>query len=221
MARDRRMRRWTLINSMIRVSTCLLFALAASPATFFAQVLAQTPPGRIEPILDRKEATDLTSGIHYVRLLLSLGSDGDTTKTVPPRLIVECEDLNGKHEVLWFVSFGGIQDPGFEPPFRPTHDHPHRPHLLAVDLKLTFEGYIKSKPFTRSWSLLPSGELQYRNSGLHSPNMETTRWFLDYLGSLPGLRIAHAQPAEGNSGEIFFSTEPLLHEFSKTPICSP
>jgi hypothetical protein len=86
---------------------------------------------------------------------------------------------------------------------------------------MTFEGYIKWKPFTRSWSVLPSGELRYRNPGSYSPNMESARSFLQYLYSLPGLRIGYAKSVKGNPSEVFFPTQPLLDELKKTPICGP
>ena len=123
--------------------------------------------------------------------------------------------------MLWFLSFGGIADPGFVPPFHPTKVNPHPPHYPTVNLKMVFEGYIKSKPFTRSWNLMPSGELRYRNGGLHSPNMESAYWFQQFLRSLPGFRVAYAKPQDGDSGEIFFRTQLLLDKQNETPTCSP
>ncbi|HEY1160954.1 MAG TPA: hypothetical protein VGE83_10010 [Terracidiphilus sp.] len=51
--------------------------------------------------------------------------------------------------------------------------------------------------------------------------MESARSFLQYLNSLPGLRIGYAKPARGNPSERFFQTQPLLDELKKTPICGP
>jgi hypothetical protein len=153
--------------------------------------------------------------------MLSMSKTGDAEETAQPRFTVQCQDIDGKHRMLWFLSFGGVKDPGFEPPFRATQSDPFPPRYPSVNLKMTFEGYVKSKPFTRSWSLLPSGELRYRNSGVDSPNMESARWFLQFLSPLPGLRVARAKPLNGDSGDIFFLTQPLLDELNKTPICSP
>ena len=102
--------------------------------------------------------------------------------------------------------------PRFTVECRATQVDLYPPHYPRVNLKMTFEGYIKSKPFTRSWSVLPSGQLRYRNVGVDSPNMETARWFLRFLSSLPGLRIVHAKPLQGDPGEIFFPTKPLLKQ---------
>jgi hypothetical protein len=154
-----------------------------------------------------------------VRLLLSLPTAGDSERA--PRFTVECQDLNGKHDLLWFVSFGGFEDPGFVAPFEAGKNKLFAMPYPGVDLKMTFEGYRKSKPFTRSWAALPGGEFRYRNAGSDSPNMDSPRFFLPYLNSLPGLRIVHAKPAKGDPGELFFPTKPLLDEMNKTPICSP
>ncbi|HZL52824.1 MAG TPA: hypothetical protein VFC37_17975 [Terracidiphilus sp.] len=211
----------SLIDKKTQVLTWLLFAFVATSTTLFAQNDVTLQPAAGEPILLRIEATDLESGIHYVRLMLSLRTNEDAAQTTQPRFTVECQDIKGKQEMLWFVSFGGVEDPGFVPPFRATQANLYPPHYPGVDLKMTFEGYIKSKPFTRSWSLLPSGQLRYRNGGADSPNMESARWFLRFLSSLPGLRIVHAKPLKGHPGEIFFPTQPLLDELKKAPICSP
>ena len=210
-----------MITGKMRVSTWLSFAFMASSTTLFAQSDATLRPAATKPVLQRQEATDSVSGIHYVRLLLSLRTNGDAVQTAQPRFTVQCQDLKGKHEMLWFLSFGGVEDPGFEPPFRPTRTDQFPPQYPNFNLKMTFEGYIKSKPFTRSWSLLPSGELRYRNSGVDSPNMEPARGFLRFLSSLPGLRVVRPKPLKGDPVEIFFPTQLLLDELNKTSICSP
>lgn len=188
-------------------------------AAFSGALAAQSTPELPTPILQRIEATDPLSGNHYVRLLLSLPPNTTTNQT-PPRFTVQCEDIEGKHEMLWFVSFGGVADPGYEPPFHATANNLYPPHYPGVSLKMTFEGYIKLKPVTRSWSVMPTGELRYRNSGSDSPNMESARWYLRFLSPLPGLRIVHAKPESGDPGDILFPTKPLLEELNKTPICS-
>jgi hypothetical protein len=207
------------MRKRFEVTRWALFAcLAAS-----APLCAQTAPTSlsIAPNLQRIEGKDPGSGVHYVRLLLSLTAPGNASQPAPPRFTVECQDLKGKHDLLWFVSFGGVPDPGFAPPFRATQDNLYPPQYPAVNLKMTFEGYIKSKPFIRSWAAPPWGELRYRNPGTYSPNMESPRYFIGFLNSLPGLRIVRAKPVKDDSGEIFFPTQPLLDELKKTPICSP
>jgi hypothetical protein len=199
----------------------LLLAFAATSTALFAQKDATLEPPSSKPLLQRVEATDLESGIHYVRLMLSLRGNEESPQRAQPRFTVECQEVNGKREMLWFVTFGGVEDPGFVPPFRATRSTLYPPSYPGVNLKMTFEGYIKSKPFTRSWSSLPSGQLRYRNGGANSPNMESARWFLGFLSSLPGLRIGYAKSEPGDPAEIFFPTQPLLDELKRTPICSP
>jgi len=86
---------------------------------------------------------------------------------------------------------------------------------------MIFEGYTKSKPFNRSWADLPSGEFRYRNPGLDSSNMESARYFLQFLAALPGLHLSYTKPAKNGQHEIFFQTQPLLDELKKSPICGP
>lgn len=165
----------------------------------------------------RVEGTDAESGIHYVRMTISLGpSTGESVD--PPHFTMECTETNGKRELSWFVAFGGVPVAGFAAPFRKTPEHPQRPVNPSEKLTMTFEGYQKWKPMTRVWEVLPTGELQYRNPGMHSPNMEEPRLYVAYLNSLPGLRIGYAnrQPA----AEVVFATRTLLDEVAKTDICA-
>jgi hypothetical protein len=68
---------------------------------------------------------------------------------------------------------------------------------------------------------MDNGEYRYRDSGWHSPNMESIPFILKMLNSLPGLRIAHEVHVPNDPGEVFFQTQPLLDEFKKTPLCNP
>jgi hypothetical protein len=207
-----------------RKTLLLIWLLVVFPVlsgSLCAQSGATVPSAADKPSLLRKEATDPATGIHYVRLSLSLPPKGDGDKAAPPRFTVQCEEVAGKHRMLWFLSFGGVEDSGFDPPFRPTPTDLYPPHYPATNIKMIFDGYIKSKPFTRSWSILPSGELRFRNSGSDSPNMETPEWFLQYLRSLPGLRVVHAKLQAGDPGELFFPLQPLLDVLNKTPACLP
>ena len=168
----------------------------------------------------RLEGVDAVTGIHYIRLLLSLPAQEGSTNA-PPRFTMECTDNRGKHDLIWFVSFGGVAGAGFTPSFQPAPHEPSPPPNPSANLKMTFEGYTKWKPFVRSWEVLPSGELKYRNPGIHSPNLDGPRFFLRYLSSLPGLRIGYAKPAPESPQELFFPTQPLLDELNKTTVCQP
>jgi hypothetical protein len=168
----------------------------------------------------RLEGTDAGSGVHYVRLLLSLPKQPDATNAAP-RFTIECTENKGRREMAWFVSFGGVEDYAFTPPFHPTQTDLFPPQYPSANLRMVFEGYTKSKPFNRSWAALPSGELRYRNPGMDSPNMEKPLFFLQFLTALPGLRIGYAKPKQGDAHEILFAAQPLLDELKKTPICAP
>ncbi|MGD0735398.1 MAG: hypothetical protein ABR976_09635 [Terracidiphilus sp.] len=206
-------------ESLPRAALSTLTALLSASAVLFAQTAPSPQPVAVAPKLDRVENTDPGSGIHYVRLSLSLAVT--ETASLPPRFTVECRDDHGRRDLQWFVSFGGAQDSGFIPPFHRTQAALFPPVYPKVKLKMNYEGYIKWKPLTRDWELLPSGELHYLNPGAGSPNMEPARSFLSYLNSLPGLRIGYARPAKGDPAELFFPTQPLLDEIKKTPACAP
>jgi hypothetical protein len=182
--------------------------------------IPQPVPG--VPNLMRLEGIDAESGIHYVRLLLSLPAGADaSTAAPPPRFTIECQENNGKRDLWWFASFGGVTDSAFVPPFHATKKMPNAPKYPNVNIKMTFEGYIKWKPFIKGWAVLRSGELKYQNPGMGSPNMESPRYFMQYLNSLPGLRLSYAKPAGGNPPEVFFQAQPILDEMKKTPACGP
>ena len=202
-----------------RIATLALLSLV-SYGRSIAQETPAAKPVTIAPDLIRLEGVDAVSRIHYVRLLLSLPAPQGSTKP-PPRFTMECTEKKGKRSLAWLVSFGGIADVGFTRPFQPTPQERFPPTNPSANLKLTFEGYTKWKPYTRSWEVLPSGELKYRNPGIDSPNLDGPRFFLKYLGSLPGLRIGYAKPAPESPPELFFRTQPLLDELNKTPVCQP
>ncbi|MGD0892634.1 MAG: hypothetical protein ABR923_13975 [Terracidiphilus sp.] len=196
---------------------CALAPLLLAPAILAAQ---DPPPQQAPavPTLQRIEATDSATGIHYVRLSISLPATANAG--LPPRFTVECRDDHGKRDLQWFVGFGGAQDSGFIPPFHRTQTALFPPVYPKVKLKMSYEGYIKWKPVIKGWEALPSGELHYLNPGIGSPNMEPARSFLPFLNSLPGLRIGYARPAKGDPAELFFQTQPLLDEIKKTPDCA-
>lgn len=86
---------------------------------------------------------------------------------------------------------------------------------------MTFEGYIRSKPFKRAWEQLPNGNYKYRNPGGDSFNLDGRRYFMQWLNSLPGLRVAQLKPVRGEPAEVFFQTKPLLEVVSLHPLCQP
>ena len=173
---------------------------------------------QISPNLRRVEGIDPAIGDHYVRLLLSLSVEGNAERA--PRFTVECDERKNKRDLLWFVSFGGVEDPGYDRRDVTTEIKKELPRFTAVDLKMRFEGYMKSTSFTRSWALPPGGEYIYRNVGPFSPNMDSPRYFMQYLLALPGLHISRVKQIPGQPEDLVFPTKPLLDEMNKTPACA-
>jgi hypothetical protein len=161
-------------------------------------------PLTVAPNLMRLEGVDAASGIHYVRLILYLPSVGGSIDA-PPRFIMECTENKGKRDLAWFVSFGAVSNIYFTPPFRPTPQQPFPSRNPSTNLKMTFEGYTKWKPYTRSWEILPFGELRYRNPGVDSPNMDSPRFFVQYLNSLSRLADWLCQTSSGKSSRSALS----------------
>ena len=165
----------------------------------------------------RVEGVDAESGIRYVLLSVLAPATVSQGKALP-RLTAECTENQGKRELGWLVTFGGVDPAVFTPPVHPLKGKPKPPKNPDVKLTMDFEGW---KALTRTWELLPSGELRYRNPGMHSPNMESPRVFVMYLNSLPELRIEHAGGAAANPAEETFATRALLDEMANTPVCRP
>lgn len=174
----------------------------------------------IAPNLSRLEGVDAGSGIRYVRFILYLPPAENSTQS-PPHFIMECTEIKGHRDLAWLISFGGVAAVNFIPPFRPTTAEPYPPRNPSVNLSMTFEGYMKWKPYVRSWEVLPSGELRYRNPGFNSPNLDGPRFFLQYLDPLPGLRIGYAKPSGAEPPDLLFQTRTMLGELKKNPTCQP
>jgi len=194
----------------------LLFLIA--DGALLAQDLPTPQPIPGEPNLLRLEGVEPETHVHYIRLLLSQPTTADST-TAPPRLTFECLDKEGKPDFKWYVSFGGIADYRFLGPFNPTPGVPYHLDETDFDLKMGFEGAPLKKPYIRSWALLPTGELRFRNPGFHSPNLETLSFFMGILKYYPGLRLAYANSAKGDPSGVLFHTEPLLKELKNNPMC--
>ena len=180
--------------------------------------LAQTATFEPGPQVFSSEGTDTTSGVHYLRLSITAPIEPGKTEE-PPRFTFECREIRGKHDLLWFVSFGGVGIQNFEPPFRPTPTQQFPPALPHARLKMIFEGYTKTKPYMRVWTALPSGEYRYCNAGMDCTNMESARQFIPYLDALPGLRISTTGGVGSKPPEVFFALRPLLEAARKSPVC--
>jgi hypothetical protein len=211
----------------VRICSKLLFVAAVfivctatraqttpTPAAFSASALTY-----LTPTISRVEGTDTDSGARYVRLSVSLAAPG-TEPDLAPRFTLECREAKGKHDLFWFLSFGGVPVQPFMPPFKPTQSDHFPPNYPQVKLKMDFEGYMRTKPYTRTWEEMPSGEFRYCNASNSCPNMETARNYMSYLNALPTLRISYAKSSYGSSPEQVFQLHSLVDEANKTPLCS-
>lgn len=195
--------------------------------TLTAQPQASHRNPNLEPVgenLLRLEGTDSESGIHYRKFILLLRSSDtpvNATSDTLPRFTMECREQAGKHSLHWLLRFDGSPNFDFQPPIVATKERPLPPKNPTVDLKMRFEGYMRSQEFKRQWELLPTGELHYRNSGFRSANLDDPRYFLRWLTSLPNLRIGYAKPASDRSKELIFPLQPLLDQIKKANFCEP
>ena len=124
-----------------------------------AQSAFNPQPVRVASAVKQIEGTDSGSGVHYLRFsIIALQADGAAVE--PARLTIECRDKYGKHDLLWYVSFGGGPEQSFEPPSHSTNKQLFPPPLPPKKLAIVFEGCMKSKPFARTWVVEPSGELR-------------------------------------------------------------
>jgi hypothetical protein len=196
---------------------------------WIASADAQQPIGARQPEsigenLLRLEGTDPVSGIRYQKLILLLKSQDAPADTDPgslPRFTMECREQAGRRTLHWLVRFDGSPDFDFQRPRIFSANDPNSLPNPNTNLKMRFEGYIRSEEFKRQWEILPTGELHYRNPGLDSSNLDDPRHFLAWLTSLPDLRIGYAKPVTGQVRELIFPTKPLLDAMKKSNFCEP
>jgi hypothetical protein len=172
--------------------------------------------------IDRISGLEVTSNIHYVRLVLS-GSlhtppPADSSGPSPgPTLIAQCTlKPNGKSSFELFANFGGATDLAFYPPWTPTSKQDlFPPRTAQAILTMEFIGYTHVKPVRRQWEIpiQTPGQYRYNPPGGGSANLEEITYYLRYLVSLPTLRLTL------DSRSADFLTTPLLNEIRKEPLC--
>jgi hypothetical protein len=138
--------------------------------------------------------------------------------TAPPYVTFQCRQTAGKRRIDLFVSFGAIENRVYHAPEKPDPVTGFPVQHPSVALKMTFVGYMTSKPFKGAWAALPNGELQYRAPGSYSSNMQEVRYFLPWLASLPTLRITDAHDPTKSAD---FQTAALLEQLRGNPLCRP
>lgn len=210
---------------MIRLIPCAVLSASVFIAAYGCAQEDAPQLVRISPGLFSLQGTDAGSGTEYLRLFLvadsvAVASEGATPQSAPT-FVVECTQVHNRRSLSFFVNFGGVEDIVFTPPFKPTPTDLFPPRNPTVLMTMTFEGYMHSKPFKRSWEQLPDGNYKYRNPGSDSSNLDGPRYFMQWLSSLPGLRIVHTKPEPGKPAEVFFQMKALLDLVSRTPLCQP
>jgi hypothetical protein len=203
-------------NRNLRGALCVAVALVLSSGP-----IAQRPEAVGENLL-RLEGTDAPTGIHYLKLMLLLkGPDtpADAAPATLPRFTVECREQKGKRSLHWLLRLDGSENFGFYPPGVLTEEHPYPTPTPNVLMSMRFEGYTHSQEFKRQWEVLPTGELHYRNAGIRSANLDDPVYFMQWLGSLPNLRIGYAKPTATQPKAMVFATKPLLELVKKAALC--
>ncbi|MFC6645219.1 hypothetical protein ACFQBQ_06370 [Granulicella cerasi] len=177
--------------------------------------------------LGRHEGTDAESGIRYVRISMNGALTKPTDPPITthpaaepneqlPTLVGECSVTpQGKAHFDLFLNAGGVADPGFVPPWKPTAAHPVQPPPQKTMLTLEFLGYRKVKPVARQFEKLRSapGEFRYLSPGIHSANLEEINFYFLYLRALPTLRASNQDFA------VDFAVTDWLNQLAKEPLC--
>jgi hypothetical protein len=172
--------------------------------------------------VDRISGLEVTSKIHYVRLVLSgsLFTPSLADAPVPspgPSLVAQCTmKPNGKSSFELFANFGGATNLAFYPPWTPSSKEDlFPPRTDKVTMTMEFLGYTHVKPVRRQWEIpvQTPGQYRYNPPGGGSANLEEITYYLRYLVALPTLRLTL-----GNRSAEFMTT-PLLAEIRKEPLC--
>ena len=176
----------------------------------------------------RQTGTDPDSGIRYV-LLSATGKsvalhDAAAAQTEPPnqaaqpQLVAQCSlTPAGKYVFEVLASVPGTLEPlVFAPPWHPQPGELFPPHLIPINVTMSFVGYTKYKPVRRVWDTLlePAGWLRYSTPGMRSHNMEQIAFYLQVLRALPTLRLTLP-----DSSWIEFETTAWQQAVRAEPLC--
>lgn len=210
---------------MQRSAFIAAFAILFSIATPASAQSGSPEPVKLAPGLFQLHGTDPATGTEYVRFILSAETAGTGSAQSGPKnspdFIVECTQLQERRKLSFYLTTGPVQDIGFVPPFRRTPGHRSAPKYPSVVFIMSFDGYTRSKPFKTVWEKLPNGTYWFRNPSFRSPNLQGPNFFLQYMNSLPHLRMAPGKPDEGGAPALSFQTGPLLQQVSHDPLCQP
>ena len=143
--------------------------------------------------MTRVAGVDEGSGIQYALVSLDGKVAGPEQPAIAPKLTAQCtRDKAGKLRFELLVDEGGVPAVKYFAPFKTSSDHPFAPAVNAVTgVVMEYVGYVKEKPVKRQWDRLNGmpEELRYATPGMSSKNLEDVARVLQYLRSLPGLRV--------------------------------
>jgi hypothetical protein len=172
------LRRW------LGVVLCVSAARVAA-----GQAATEMPKG-----MSRVAGLDAGSGILYALITVEgrLVGPAATLAAPPPRLTAQCtRDGAGKLRFELMMDVGEAGPMVFYPPWKQTKDELFEPQPVMVNVSMEFLGYTKVKPVKRQWGYVKGmpEELKYGTPGLYSNNLEQVNFYLQYLRSLPTLRL--------------------------------
>jgi hypothetical protein len=181
--------------------------------------LAAIQPGSPASGITRTAGTDDSSGNSYVLISTEGTSVGTSASPVPaPRLTAVCTRTpTGKLKFELMADLGGVAEIAYYPPWKPKSSSDFPPRLDKKQVIMEFLGYTKVKPVKRGWESLPPmpGELRYQTPGIGSPNMEEFAYYMQYLRSLPTLRLT--VPGQGVAQWETSKWQQALHA---EPLCA-
>jgi hypothetical protein len=201
----------------LHLLAALLFLIPALGSSVAQQSESQPEKTTLASGIDRLAGQEKTSGIQFVRLILSGALAGSSKEgkapSPPPTLIAQCTlRPNGKSYFELFANFGGATDLAFYPPWTPaSRENLFPPRTEKVMLTMDFLGYTRVKPARRQWEIpvQTPGQYRYNPPGSGSSNLEEITYYLRYLVALPTLRLTL------DSRSVEFGTAPLLAEIRK------
>jgi hypothetical protein len=160
-----------------------------------ALILAGAGQGAVEMPkgMSRVAGVDAGSGIAYALISVDGKVVGaEVSGAAPPRLTGVCtRDSRGKLKFELMVDGGGGGPLAFVPPWKQSKEELFEPRAVMVNVTMEFLGYTKVKPVKRQWGYVKGmpEELKYGTPGLYSNNLEQVNFYLQYLRSLPTLRL--------------------------------
>ena len=185
--------------------------------------VAAQETGAMVANITRQSGVDPASSSAYVLIAVE-GRLVETPGVAPgtnPRLIAQCSKNAAGRLKFELLAIEGGNSKGasvlaFQGPWRAGQGELFAPKLAKVQVKMEFLGYVKVNPVKRQWEnpLGTQGLIRYATPGMASSNMEEIAFYLQYLRSLPKLRLT----VPGKGAEEFETTQ-WQAEVKAEPLC--